>query len=325
MVINSFTLFILLLLLLLPTILLERLFLGSIQNRFGPNVSGLFGLLQSGIDGFKTFFKQILLIKLLLKFNFIFLPIVSLLINFVRVVISPFSQTVEIFDFMFDILLFYLLSGLDALILILAIFSIFKSAFSKLSITREITQLCTLEIIMGICFLIVAVVAGTTNIRRCMVGQNSLWFITTLTPFALLFLIASLGGLHRIPFDTVEAEAELTAGYQTEFGGLLFSLFYLSEYLGIIVSSNLFISLFLNGSRFTICGSFSTVLKTSLIVVLIIFIRAVLPRIRIQSIFYVAWMYWIPVLTGLFLFYIFLLVLIESTAVNSSISFNKLC
>jgi NADH-quinone oxidoreductase subunit H len=166
-------LFVLLLLLLLPTILLERLFLGAVQNRFGSNISGLFGLLQSSIDGFKTFFKQILLIKTLAKFNFIFLPMLSLFINYIRILIVPFSSVVEIFDFTFDIILFYLLSGIDALVLVLAISSVSKSIFSKLSIAREITQLCTLEIALGICFLTIATVAGTTNIRGCIVSQNS--------------------------------------------------------------------------------------------------------------------------------------------------------
>lgn len=104
----------------------------------------------------------------------------------------------------------------------------------------------------------------------------------------LLFLISNLSGLHRIPFDTTEAEAELTAGYQTEFGGLLFSLFYLSEYLGIVISSNLFMNLFFGGAVPTVYSSFSAILKTSFIVILIIFIRAVLPRIRIQSVFYIS-------------------------------------
>lgn len=173
LVVSSFSLLTLFLLLLLPTILLERLFLSIVQNRFGSNISGLFGLLQSSIDGFKIFFKQILLVKMLMKFTFIFLPILSLFINFIRILIVPLSPTVEVFDFIFDIILFYLLSGVDALILILAVSSISKSIFSKLSITREITQLCTLEIALGICFLIVAVMAGSTNIRRCAVSQNS--------------------------------------------------------------------------------------------------------------------------------------------------------
>jgi NADH:ubiquinone oxidoreductase subunit H len=134
----------------------------------------LFGLLQSSVDGFKTFFKQILLLKLLSKFSFLVLPILLLFINFVRIVISPLSVTTEVFDFMFDILLFYLLSGIDALVLILAVSSIFKSIFSKLSIAREITQFCTLEICLGICFLTIAVVAGTINIRKCVVSQNSI-------------------------------------------------------------------------------------------------------------------------------------------------------
>jgi NADH-quinone oxidoreductase subunit H len=91
--------------------------------------------------------------------------------------------------------------------------------------------------------------------------------------------------LHRTPFDTTEAEAELTAGYQTEYGGVLFSLFYLSEYFGIILLSFLFSSLFLGGwYNLTISSTSSLILKTVLLVIFIFFLRAALPRIRIQTI-----------------------------------------
>jgi NADH:ubiquinone oxidoreductase subunit H len=204
------------------------------------------------------------------------LPIFLLFLNFIRIVFIPTSPTVEVFDFIYDLMFFYVLSGFDALTFILVASIGFKSKFSKFVFVRELLQICAVEIALGTCLVAIAFYAGTLNIRLCVYTQIHVWFIFVIVPFGILFFISILGELHRVPFDTIEAEAELTAGYQTEFGGTLFSLFYLSEYLTIINLSILFSNLFF--------GNYSILPFTvAFLAVFIFIIRAALPRIRIQS------------------------------------------
>jgi NADH-quinone oxidoreductase subunit H len=229
------------------TILGERRTLAEIQGREGPSVTGFGGFVQAIVDGMKTFFKAVLVSKRSFKVLFFMLPAGLLLVNIIKFAVLPLSKVGGFVDFEYDLAFLNLLGSFEVFIFVFASWVALSSKFPTIAALRGIAQQCAVEALTGFCFIIVALYAGSLSIRTVVESQEYVWYFFVVTPYAYVYYLAILSELHRTPSDVTEAESELTAGYQVEHGGILFSLFYLSEYGGIVVSAIVFSLLFLGG------------------------------------------------------------------------------
>jgi NADH-quinone oxidoreductase subunit H len=186
-----------------------------------------------------------------------------------------------------------------------------RSQYGVLGALRSISQLISYELVLGMCFVPVGLATGSLNLNVItFIQATSCWLIFPLLPSSVVYFICLLAETNRIPFDLLEAEAELVAGYYTEYGGFWFASFFLSEYGSMLLLSSLFCSLFLGGgclftSHYTV-GLWSDVVfytKVLIVIFCIIFIRANLPRFRFDQLMYIGWKALIPLSVGLILFY----------------------
>lgn len=221
--------------------------------------------------------------------------------------VLPVTQYGGAVDFEYDLMSLNILGSVEVFIFVFATWAALSSKFPTLAALREVAQQCAVEALTGFCFLVVALYGGTLSIRAIVDAQEYVWYFFVVTPYAYIYYLAVLAELHRTPSDLTEAESELTAGYQAEHGGILFSLFYLSEYGGIVVSSILFSLLFLGGwfLPFGIgAGWFVLFLKAILFGWLVIITRATLPRVRIKVLSSVVWSHLLPLASTALPFYL---------------------
>lgn len=232
---------------LLFIILLDRKILGSIQGREGPVVVSFFGFLQAPIDGMKIFFKSVVFNRFSNKMVFFIAPLFVFFLSTVGWTFIPLSAIGGVFDLNYDLLIIYTLMSLGVLGFVLAAWAALSSNFPVLGAIREVVQMLAYELLIGFVFLILMLFTGTMGLRGCVAAQHSVWFIFLLTPVAFLFYVVIIAELHRTPFDLSEAEAELTAGYQTEHGGSAFSAFFLAEYNNVFILASVFTLGFIGG------------------------------------------------------------------------------
>jgi NADH-quinone oxidoreductase subunit H len=290
----------------------ERRWLAFAQGREGPSVAGSFGLLQTALDGLKVFLKTVAFSRGTAKITFFLLPVLLVVLGFFTWTILPLSPNGAVVDFSYDIVLAYFLLSWDVLAFVCAAWSAFGSKFPTLSALREIIQMCAFELVIGFCFLIAAVHAGTLSIHSCVEGQAAIWFGLVAWPYVFLFYLSMLAELHRTPFDLTEAESELTAGYQSEHGGILFSLFFLCEYNGVLLLSTLFSLLLLGGWnglvwQFLVSTDQLAVVKAVCLFASVLLVRAALPRTRVGAALSASWSSFLPAAINGFLFYLWLL------------------
>lgn len=259
------------------------------------------------MDGFKVFLKTIVVSKKSNKIFFFILPLYLFISGFLKLTFLPVSTYGGNIDFKYDILIIHVLTVFDTLVFIIAAWSSFSSKFPSISTLRQVAQLCAFELVGSFCLLSVISLSGTLSFRGCIDAQQAVWFVFLLIPYAFLFFVVILAETHRTPADFMEAESEVTAGYQTEFGGVIFSFFYLAEYLSIIVLSIVYTALFFGGNCLLFnLGKYSLTLFIKVVILLFIFvvIRATLPRLRIESGLLIAWTHLLPVASGILPFYI---------------------
>jgi len=277
-----------------------------VQGREGPSIVGVFGFGQTAVDGVKTFFKNIVVSRRSAKILFFLLPTLLLFFNFIKILFVPTSITGGVIDFEYDILIIYVLISFDVLVLVYASWVSFTSKFPTISSLREIAQLCSFELVSGFCLLSVVMHAGSLSLRTCIAAQHFVWFFFIITPYAYLFFVVVVAELHRTPVDLSEAESEIVAGYQSEFGGFNFSFFYLAEYSNLLISGIIYVALFLGGWNSVFCwfeSDFFMTVKISLLASFLVVIRAASPRIRLVSGAFVAWTQLLPASSGMLPFY----------------------
>ncbi|OMH36136.1 NADH-quinone oxidoreductase subunit NuoH [Motiliproteus sp. MSK22-1] len=282
----------------------ERRLLGIWQDRLGPNRVGPFGILQTAADMIKIFFKEDWIPPFAEKAVFFFAPCVVVITMLMAFAVVPFSPSLGIIDLNIGILFFLAMSALAGYSTILAGWSS-NNKYALLGGMRSAAQMISYDVFMGLSLMGVVMLSGSFNLREIVEAQRDVWYIIPQFVGFCIFMVAGIAESHRLPFDLPEAEHEIIAGFHTEYSGMKFGLFFVGEYLGVILISALTVVLFLGGWLGPVLPPFIWFcLKTLLVILFIILLRAALPRPRFDQLMAFGWKYMLPlalinlVLTG---------------------------
>ena len=298
----------------------ERRVWGFVQKRRGPNVVGPFGIFQTLADALKYIFKEIIIPASADKIVFILAPIVTMTLALVVWAVIPFSEKMIISDINVGILYVFAISSLGVYGIILGGWAS-NSKYPFLGSLRSAAQMVSYEVSIGIIIINVLLCVGSLNLKDIVLAQEKLWFVIPLFPMFVIYFISALAETNRTPFDLPEAESELVAGYQTEYSGMMYAMFWLGEYANILLMCALGSILFLGGwlspvdiYPFNIIpGPFWMIFKILLLFFIFAIIKAVVPRYRYDQLMRLGWKVFLPfsliyvVLTASFLIYFDLL------------------
>ena len=299
---------------------LDRRVWAFVQKRQGPNVVGPFGLLQTIADALKYIFKEIIIPSSSNKVIFILAPIVTMTLALIAWAVIPFSATQVLADINVGILYLFAVSSLGVYGIIMGGWAS-NSKYPFLGAIRSAAQMVSYEVSIGVIIINVLLCVGSLNLNDIVLAQQNLWFVIPLFPMFVIFFISALAETNRPPFDLPEAEAELVAGYQTEYSGMMYAMFWLGEYANILLMCAMGAILFLGGwlspleiYPFTLVpGPLWLVLKILLLFLLFALVKAIVPRYRYDQLMKLGWKVFLPlsliwvVLTASYLFYFNLL------------------
>ncbi len=299
---------------------LDRRVWAFVQKRQGPNVVGPFGLLQTIADALKYIFKEIIIPSSSNKVIFILAPIVTMTLALIAWAVIPFSATQVLADINVGILYLFAVSSLGVYGIIMGGWAS-NSKYPFLGAIRSAAQMVSYEVSIGVIIINVLLCVGSLNLNDIVIAQQNLWFVIPLFPMFVIFFISALAETNRPPFDLPEAEAELVAGYQTEYSGMMYAMFWLGEYANILLMCAMGAILFLGGwlspleiYPFTLVpGPIWLVLKILLLFLLFALVKAIVPRYRYDQLMKLGWKVFLPlsliwvVLTASYLFYFNLL------------------
>ncbi|WP_440651303.1 NADH-quinone oxidoreductase subunit NuoH [Candidatus Pelagibacter sp. HIMB1495] len=299
---------------------LDRRVWAFVQKRQGPNVVGPFGLLQSLADALKYIFKEIIIPSSSNKVIFILAPIVTMTLALIAWAVIPFSATQVLADINVGILYLFAVSSLGVYGIIMGGWAS-NSKYPFLGAIRSAAQMVSYEVSIGVIIINVLLCVGSLNLNDIVIAQQNLWFVIPLFPMFVIFFISALAETNRPPFDLPEAEAELVAGYQTEYSGMMYAMFWLGEYANILLMCAMGAILFLGGwlspidiYPFTLVpGAIWLILKILLLFFLFALVKAIVPRYRYDQLMRLGWKVFLPlsltwvVLTASYLFYFNLL------------------
>ena len=283
----------------------ERKIMGIIQRRKGPNVIGFLGLLQPFADGLKLFTKETILPSNSNILLFLISPIITFFLSLISWAVIPFSEGLVISDLNLGLLYLFAISSLSVYGIVMAGWSS-NSKYPFLGAVRSAAQMISYEVSIGFIILTISVCVGSFNLSDIVIAQKNIWFIIPFFPLFLIFSISMLAETNRHPFDLPEAEAELVSGYNVEYSAMTFALFFLGEYVNMLLMSSLMAILFLGGwlplfdlpVLKDIPGSLWFGLKILLSVVFFIVTRATLPRYRYDQLMDLGWKSLLPLSIG---------------------------
>ena len=276
---------------------IERRVLALWQDRYGPNRVGPFGIFQLPADVVKMLFKEDWIPPFADKLTFLIAPIIAMSALFISYIIVPVTPTWYVADFDIGILFFLAMAGLAVYAVLFAGWSS-NNKYSLLGGLRSAAQTVSYEVFMGLSLMGVVAQSGSFNMREIVEAQRDLWFIVPQFLGFCTFALAGIAVTHRSPFDLPEAEQELAAGYHTEYAGMKWAMFFVGEYIGIVVVSSLLTTLFLGGwlgPGPDWLAPLWFVAKTLVFVTLFILVRAALPRPRYDHLMTAGWMVCLPV------------------------------
>ncbi len=299
---------------------LDRRVWAFVQKRQGPNVVGPFGLLQSLADALKYIFKEIIIPSSSNKVIFILAPIITMTLALVAWAVIPFGENQVLANINVGILYIFAVSSLGVYGIIMGGWAS-NSKYPFLGSIRSAAQMVSYEVSIGIIIINVLLCVGSLNLSDIVIAQEKMWFVIPLFPMFVIFFISSLAETNRPPFDLPEAEAELVAGYQTEYSGMMYAMFWLGEYANILLMCALGSILFLGGWLSPIDlypfnlipGAIWLILKILLLFILFALVKAIVPRYRYDQLMRLGWKIFLPfsliyvVLTASYLFYFNLL------------------
>ena len=299
---------------------LDRRVWAFVQKRRGPNVVGPFGLFQSLADALKYIFKEIIIPASANKIIFILAPIVTMTLALISWAVIPFSEDFVLADINVGILYLFAVSSLGVYGIIMGGWAS-NSKYPFLGAIRSAAQMVSYEVSIGVIIINVLLCVGSLNLTDIVLAQEKLWFVIPLFPMFVIFFISALAETNRPPFDLPEAEAELVAGYQTEYSGMMYAMFWLGEYANILLMCSMGSILFLGGwlspidlyPFSLIPAPFWLIFKILLLFILFSLVKAIVPRYRYDQLMKLGWKIFLPlsliwvVLTASYLFYFNLL------------------
>ncbi len=286
--------------------LYERKVMGAMQLRKGPNVVGFYGLLQPFADGAKLFFKETIIPTGANKFLFLMAPMITFLLALIAWAVIPFDEGMVLADINVGVLYLFAISSLGVYGIIISGWAS-NSRYPFLGALRSAAQMVSYEVSIGFVIITVLLCVGSLNLTDIVKAQESSagifgWFFLPLFPMFIIFFVSILAETNRHPFDLPESEAELVAGYQTEYSSMAFALFFLGEYMNMILMSAICVILFLGGwlppvdiAPFNwIPGIIWFGIKVALLLFVFIWVRATLPRYRYDQLMRLGWKVFLP-------------------------------
>ncbi|MBA1338973.1 MAG: NADH-quinone oxidoreductase subunit H [Pelagibacterales bacterium] len=295
---------------------LDRRIWGLVQKRKGPNVVGPFGLLQTLADALKYMLKEIIIPASANKPVFILAPIITMTLALIAWAVIPLSENLILADINVGLLYLFAVSSLGVYGIIMGGWAS-NSKYPFLGAIRSAAQMVSYEVSIGIIIINVLLCVGSLNLKDIVLAQQDLWFVIPLFPMFVIFFISALAETNRPPFDLPEAEAELVSGYQTEYSGMMYAMFWLGEYANILLMCAMGSILFLGGwlpiidiyPINLIPSPLWMILKILFLFFLFALVKAIVPRYRYDQLMRLGWKIFLPfslfyvVLTASFLFY----------------------
>jgi len=281
--------------------LVERKIMAGIQRRRGPDVVGAWGLIQPFADAAKLILKETILPSTANTVLFVIAPILSFMLSLVGWAVIPFGETFVLADINVGVLYLFAVSSLGVYGIIMSGWAS-NSKYAFLGALRSAAQMVSYEVSIGLIIISVLLCAGSLNLSKIVLAQETIWYVIPLFPIFILFFISALAETNRAPFDLPEAEAELVAGYNVEYSAMGFALFFLGEYANILMMCALCSILFLGGwlppiamFPFTLIpGPIWFGLKVSFMAFAFIWIRAAYPRYRYDQLMRLGWKVFLP-------------------------------
>ena len=295
---------------------LDRRIWGLVQKRRGPNVVGPFGLLQTLADALKYVLKEVIIPASANKPVFILAPIITMTLALIAWAVIPMSETMILSDINVGLLYLFAISSLGVYGIIMGGWAS-NSKYPFLGAIRSAAQMVSYEVSIGIIIINVLLCVGSLNLKDIVLAQKDLWFVIPLFPMFVIFFISALAETNRPPFDLPEAEAELVSGYQTEYSGMMYAMFWLGEYANILLMCAMGSILFLGGwlpivdiyPINQIPSPLWMIFKILFLFFLFALVKATVPRYRYDQLMRLGWKIFLPfsllyvVLTASFLFY----------------------
>ena len=274
----------------------ERRLLSFWQERLGPNRVGWQGLLQVVADIVKIFTKEDWVPRFADRLSFVLAPAIIMTVVLLSFAVIPFAPNIGVVNSNVGVLFVLAMASLGAYSVMLGGLSS-DNKYALLGSLRAAAQMVSYEVFMGISLLGVVALSGSFNLREIVEDQADTWYVVPQFIGFVIFLIAGIAESHRLPFDIPEAEQEICSGYHTEYSGMKFGMFFVAEYIGLVLVSSLITVLFFGGwlGPSFLPPIFWFALKASLFIAFFILLRAAIPRPRYDQLMNYGWLFLLPV------------------------------
>ena len=281
----------------------ERRVIAWVQLRRGPNVTGPFGLMQPIADAIKLLFKEVIIPTNADKFIFLLAPMVTFILALIGWAVIPFSEAGGLADINVGVMYLLAISSLGVYGIIMAGWAS-NSKYAFLGAIRSSAQMISYEISIGLILVCVILTTGTLNLKEIVLVNSTLSWPRKLLmmPMMVVFFISILAETNRLPFDLPEAESELVAGYNVEYSSITFALFFLGEYMNMMLTSSMLVIMFMGGWLppldfeifYFVPPIVWFVLKVSFVLFLFLLVRATFPRYRYDQLMHLGWKIFLP-------------------------------